>query len=66
MVGAKSLVTKNCTANTRVWGIPARSLDKTRKQLATMARLPGLVRRLNEQGRELQELKRRLAELENK
>ena len=65
MVGAKALVTKNCTANTRVWGIPARSLDKTRKQLATMARLPGLVRRLNEQGQELQELKRRLAKLEN-
>jgi UDP-3-O-[3-hydroxymyristoyl] glucosamine N-acyltransferase len=66
MVGAKALVTKNCAANTTVWGIPARSLDKTRKQLAAVARLPGLVRRLFKQGEELEELKRRVAELEHK
>lgn len=66
MVGAKALVTKNFAADSSVWGIPARSLDKTRKQLAATARLPGLIRRLHEQGEELKELQRRLAELENK
>lgn len=66
LVGAKALVTKNFGANAKVWGIPARSLDKTKKQLAAVARLPGLVRQLNEQGETLKELKQRLTELENK
>ncbi len=66
IVGAKSLVTKNFAANSKVWGIPARPLGKTKKQLANLAKLPDLVSQLYEQREELQELKLRLAELENK
>ena len=53
MVGAKALVTKNLAANSKVWGIPARPLDKNKKQLANLARLPGLISLLNEQREEL-------------
>ena len=66
LVGAKALVTKNFGANSKVWGIPARSLDKTRKHLAAMGRLPGLFRHLNKLEEELEELKQRLAELGKK
>lgn len=66
MVGAKSLVTKNIAADSKVWGIPARPMEKTKRQLADLARVHNLTRQLSEQRQELQELKLRLAELENK
>ncbi len=41
-VGAASVVTKSIPANTSVWGYPARPIDQTKEQMASLSRLPGL------------------------
>ena len=65
-VGAKCLVTKDFEANEKIWGIPARPAQQTKKQLSGLSRLTGVFRRLKETRDELNELKARVAALEQK
>jgi UDP-3-O-[3-hydroxymyristoyl] glucosamine N-acyltransferase len=63
-VGAKALVTKDFDDNAKVWGIPARSLSNTKKQIASLIKLPNVFRQLRRQNKELAELRARLEQLE--
>ena len=64
MVGAKALVTKNVSANSVVWGIPARPIERMKKQLASMLKLPRISQELKAARKELEALKIRLEKLE--
>ena len=64
-VGAKSLVTKDFSAGSKLWGIPARPIAQTKKQLASLIKLPSLWRQLKQQREQLELLQARVAELEN-
>ncbi len=66
MVGAKSLVTKDIGAGNTVWGIPARPIAKTKKQLAGLFKLPGLMQQLVSTRKELETLQRKVAALEDR
>ena len=46
-VGAKSLVIKDAPAGQTYWGSPARPIQKTKRELASLAFLPELLKRLN-------------------
>jgi UDP-3-O-[3-hydroxymyristoyl] glucosamine N-acyltransferase len=63
-VGAKALVTKDFEENAKVWGIPARSLSQTKKQIASLIKLPNIFRQLRQQSKELEALRARLEQLE--
>lgn len=45
-VGAASVVTKTVPNDTAVWGYPARPVEETKQQMAALARLPQLLKRL--------------------
>lgn len=66
MVGAKSLVTKDIRANENVWGIPARPMSKTKKQLASIFKLPRALQQIISVRKELDALKTRLEKLESR
>ena len=63
-VMAKSLVTKDIPARSTIWGIPARPMARAMKQLANLTRLPGLLRRVQDQQAQIDALQARISELE--
>jgi UDP-3-O-[3-hydroxymyristoyl] glucosamine N-acyltransferase len=64
-VGGQSGVTKDVPPGAAVFGTPARPMKDTLRELAALAQLPGLLKQFKEQRREMDDLRRRLAELED-
>lgn len=60
IVGAASGVSKDIKPKEIVWGLPAQARKKTLKELASLARLPDLMRQLKEFSARLTRLERRL------
>lgn len=58
-IGAASVVTKSIPAKERVWGFPARNIEETKREMASLTRLPELLKRATD-------ILRRLAALEAK
>ena len=50
-VGAASVVTKSIAPGDIVWGFPARSIRRTKRELAALARLPNLLRQWRRMGK---------------
>lgn len=63
-IGGQSGVTKDVAARATVFGTPARPLRNTLRELAALARLPGLIKKINQQTQELTTLRERLEALE--
>ena len=63
-VGAASLVTKSIPAGEAVWGCPARPIRNTKHQMASVARLPALIKRLAELLTRMRMTEQRLTHLE--
>lgn len=59
VVGGATAVTKDVKPGETVWGYPSRPMQKVLKELASLARLPGLMQ-------QVRELKARLARLEER
>jgi UDP-3-O-[3-hydroxymyristoyl] glucosamine N-acyltransferase len=64
-IGGQSGVTKDVAAGAAVFGTPARPMRDTLRELAALAQLPGLLKELKEQRKDMAELRRRIAELES-
>jgi len=60
IVGAASGVSKNIKPGEIVWGIPAQSRKKALKELASLARLPNLIRQIKELTNRLTILEQRI------
>ena len=52
-LGGASLVTKDVPAGQTVWGYPARQIQKVKRELAALAHLPRLIKRLSRPSRPL-------------
>ncbi|EXJ14466.1 UDP-3-O-(3-hydroxymyristoyl)glucosamine N-acyltransferase [Imhoffiella purpurea] len=65
-IGGQSGVTKDIPAGAEVFGTPARPLADTLRELAALARLPALLKRIRQQERQIEDLTRRLAALEQR
>jgi len=63
-VGAASVVTKPVAVGEVVWGYPARALRSAKHQLASLGRLPGMLRRLASLAAKLRQAEDRLDRLE--
>jgi UDP-3-O-[3-hydroxymyristoyl] glucosamine N-acyltransferase len=68
--GAGTLVIKSIPAGESIWGVPARPAEKTKNQMAMLARLPQLVKRwlgieaqVDDQGKRLAALEQRVQNL---
>jgi len=46
-IGAKSCVIKSVRSGETVWWFPARPIRRVKEELATLARLPKLIKQLN-------------------
>jgi UDP-3-O-[3-hydroxymyristoyl] glucosamine N-acyltransferase len=63
-IGGQSGVTKDVPPGATVFGTPARPIKDTLRELAALAQLPELLKRVKVQERQIEELSRRLAALE--
>ena len=63
-VGAASVVTKSIASGDRVWGYPARSLKDTKRQLASLSRLPALLKVVTALLARMRAMERRMRHLE--
>ena len=63
-VAAASVVTKSIPSKTRVWGFPARPSRETLQQMASLARLPTILKALSGLGRRLSHIEARLRRME--
>lgn len=63
-VGAATGVTCDIKPGETVWGMPSRPMKRVLREQASLARLPDLLKAFKKQGKELEELKGRLAALE--
>ena len=63
-VGGQSGVTKDVPPGTTVFGTPARPMKDTLRELAALAQLPALLKKIKSQNRELASLRERLEALE--
>ena len=63
-VGAASVVTKSVASGQAVWGFPARPLQDAKHQLASLGRLPLLLKRVRELITRTDRLEDRMAQLE--
>jgi len=63
-IGAASVVTKDIAAGQTVWGYPARPLQAVKHQMAAVARLPQLLKRLMRLLAGAEQTEQRLAQLE--
>ncbi|WP_058554212.1 UDP-3-O-(3-hydroxymyristoyl)glucosamine N-acyltransferase [Thiohalocapsa sp. ML1] len=64
LIGGQSGVTKDIPAGAKVFGTPARDMQRTMRELAALAQLPALLRQVRRQERELAALRARLASSE--
>lgn len=62
IVGAASGVSKDIKSREIVWGLPAQARKKTLKELASLARLPDLIRQFKQLSARLTNLERRLGD----
>ncbi|MBI3321069.1 MAG: UDP-3-O-(3-hydroxymyristoyl)glucosamine N-acyltransferase [Candidatus Omnitrophica bacterium] len=65
-VGAATPVTKDIKAGESVWGFPARSAARVKRELASLAQLPRLLQRFKELRSRLDEIGSRVALLEQR
>ena len=65
-VGACALITKSIPARQIAWGMPARPLAAVKRQMAALAKLPALWKRLVEQAAQHRRLEERLEQVERK
>jgi len=63
MIGGATPVTHNITAGEKVWGFPGRNMAKAKREMASLSRLPELVKKVRQQERELSELRAQVAKL---
>jgi UDP-3-O-[3-hydroxymyristoyl] glucosamine N-acyltransferase len=64
-VGAASVVTKSIAEGEVVWGYPARPIQRTKRQFASLARLPALFKRMSTFIAQLGRMEERLRRLEH-
>ena len=57
--GAASVVTKDIQAGEVVWGFPARPIRQMKHQMAALARLPSLLKRITELAARVSRLEKR-------
>ena len=65
-VGAASVVTKSIPSGAVVWGFPARSIQETKHEMASLGRLPALLKRAVAFAGRLRATEERLARLERR
>jgi len=63
-IGGQSGVTKDVPAGATLFGTPARPMKDTLREIAALAQLPALIRKINQQTKELTILRERLEALE--
>ena len=63
-VGLCSVVTKSVAAGEAVWGYPARPIQSSKHQLASLARLPSFIKRFTELLARMRSTEQRLTQLE--
>lgn len=63
VIGAASPVTHDVDAGEMVWGFPSKPMARAKRELASLSRLPDLLKRVRKQERELSELRDQMARL---